>query len=415
MIEVNLHTLPNGLRVAHSPEPQGAMAVVDILYDTGARDEKPTRTGLAHLFEHLMFGGSINAPSYDNALEAAGGNSNASTSCDFTEFYAYLPAQNIETAFFLESDRMTCPELGPKAIDVQKHVVIEEFKQVCLNQPYGRAMHELRAMLYPSHPYRWPAIGLEPEHVASVTEADVKDWHAEHYSPDRAVLSVVGNISAERVFALAEKWFGDIPPCPAPKPRALVDDPWPTALQVKTLRENVPYPAIFMAYRMDPYGHRGYFAADAITDILSAGKSSRMYQRLMMGSDLFAMAQASISGSEHSGMLLVSATLTQDSDQAIDHAMRMLMAECEQLAEPGNVSPYELELTKNRFESTFTLENVNVISRAQTIALAVLHGEDANQCVPRYRSLTLDDISSTARRLFIDHKPAAVIYRPVKQ
>lgn len=413
MIEVSVFTLANGLRVAHSLEPQGALAVVDILYDTGARDERPHLTGIAHLSEHLMFGGSANVPSYDNALEYAGGTSNASTGSDFTEFYAQLPVQNIETAFFLESDRMAAPDLSQKALDVQRHVVIEEFKQVCLNRPYGRVMHELRPMLYPSHPYRWPVIGIEPDHIAHVTAEDAHAWHSAHYSPDKAVLSVVGNISAERVLEMAEKWFGHIP-ASSPEPRRLADDPWPASLQIKEIRDNVPHTAIFMAYRMDPYGERGYFAADAITDILSAGKSSRMYQRLMMGTDLFSMAQASITGSEHSGMLLLAAYLNKDTDDEVKRAVETLMAECEQLAEPGNVTAYELERTKNRYESTFVFENVNTISRAQNIALAVMHGEDINDCVPRYRSLSLDDISSTASRLFIDHKPAVVIYRPNK-
>lgn len=413
MIEVSLHTLSNGLRVAHSLEPQSAMAVVDILYDTGARDESPDLTGIAHLFEHLMFGGSANVPSYDNALENAGGSSNASTGNDFTEFFALIPMQNIETAFFLESDRMASPDLSQHALDVQQHVVIEEFKQVCLNRPYGTMMHTMRPMLYPSHPYRWPVIGVEPDHIARVTVADARAWHSAHYSPDKAVLSVVGNIPAERVFEMAERWFGHIPPCHS-QPRALVDDPWPTKLQIKTVYSSTPNPAVFMSYRMDPYGHRGYYAADAITDILSAGRSSRMYQRLMMGTDLFTLAQASITGSEHSGMLHIAAVLLDDSDQAIDRAISLLMAECEQLAIPGNVTPYELERTKNRYESTFVFDNVNIISRAQNVALAVMHGEDVNDSVPRYRSLTLDDISSTARRLFIDHKPAAVVFRPNK-
>lgn len=414
MIEVTTQTLPNGLRVAHCLEPQSAMAVVDILYDTGARDERADLTGIAHLFEHLMFGGSANVPSYDNALERAAGTSNASTGSDFTEFYAQLPVQNIETAFYLESDRMASPDLSRHALDVQQHVVIEEFKQVCLNRPYGQAMHLLRPMLYTSHPYRWPVIGIEPEHIARVSCADARAWHTTHYSPDKAVLSVVGNISAERVFEMAERWFGHIPPGPS-HTRSLPDEAWPTDLQIKTVRDNVPYPAIFMAYRMDPYGQRGYFAADAITDILSAGKSARLYQRLMMGTDLFSMAQASITGSEHSGLLLLSAFLNDSSDRAVERALHMLMAECEQLATPGNITPYELERTKNRYESTFVFDNVNTISRAQNIALAVMHGEDVNQCVPRYRSLTLDDISSAARRLCVDHKPAAVIFLPSKQ
>lgn len=411
MIKYSTFTLGNGLKVAHCPDPHTSMAVVNLLYDTGSRDEDPALTGIAHLFEHLMFGGSANVDSFDNILEEAGGTSNASTSNDFTEFYDRLPVLNIETAFFLESDRMMALDLSEKALEVQQHVVIEEFKQTCLNRPYGRVMHELRPLLYGEHPYNWPVIGKTPEHIEKVRHDDAIKWHSMHYAPNNAVLSIVGDISLERTKELAEKWFGALP-CSPRQNRNIVDTPWPVQITQKTIYDNVPQTGIFIAYRMDAYGTNGYICADAITDILSAGKSSRFYQRLMMGSDLFTFASASISGSEHSGMLIVVANVSREDDEAIDKAKEMLLEECRQLALPGNVTDYELERTKNRYESTFALENVSTLRRAQNIAMAVMHGEDLNDNVTRYRALTLNDIAATAQKIFIEHAPAIVVCRP---
>lgn len=414
MISYSTFTLSNGLRVAHSLDPHTSIAVVNLLYDTGSRDEDPELTGMAHLFEHLMFGGSANVDSFDNILEEAGGTSNASTSNDFTEFYDRLPVQNIETAFFLESDRMMALDLSEKALEVQQHVVIEEFKQTCLNRPYGRVMHELRPLLYGKHPYSWPVIGKMPEHIEKVKREDATKWHSMHYAPNNAVLSIVGNITLERTKELAEKWFGHLP-SPARTARTLPEAPWPLHTMQKTIYDNVPQTGIFIAYRMDSYGTKGYIAADAITDILSAGKSSRFYQRLMMGSDLFTFASASISGSEHSGMVIIVANVACEEEEAINRAKDMLLEECRQLAMPGNVTDYELERTKNRYESTFALENVSTLRRAQNIAMAVMHGENLNDNVPCYRALTLTDIAETAHRIFVEHEPAIVICRPGKQ
>ena len=405
--------LDNGLRVVHNYDPFSAMAVVNVLYDTGARDENPELTGMAHLFEHLMFGGSVNVPSFDSVLELAGGTNNASTGNDFTNFYDQLPAQNIETAFYLESDRMLGLAFSDKALEVQRQVVVEEFKQVCLNRPYGCLMHHLRPMLYDQHPYRWPVIGKETGHIEKVTQDDVRHWFYSHYAPNNAILSVCGNVTADRVRELAEKWFGPIPRRDVEK-RHLADDPWPTAITRKTVEENVPQTVVTVAYRMDPYGTKGYVAADAITDILSAGKSSRFNQRLVLGCDLFTGADASITGSEHSGMVIMQGYLAKDDDETIAEAERMLIEQAQQLAEEGNISEYELERTKNRFESTFTLDNVNLIMRAYNLATATYHREDVNDNLRRYRALTIDDIASTARHLFVDHAPAVLVHKPAR-
>lgn len=414
MVNCDYFTLDNGLRVVHNYNPQTAMAVVNVLYDVGARDEDADHTGMAHLFEHLMFGGSANVASFDSALEMAGGKNNAFTGNDFTVFYDVVPAQNVETAFYLESDRMLALAFSDKALEVQRHVVVEEFKQVCLNRPYGKLMHYMRPLLFGSHPYSWPVIGIKPEHIEQVTQADVRKWFYSHYAPNNAVLAVTGNVPPERVRELAEKWFGPIPRRDIAV-RDIADTPWPSGdAVVKTVRDNVPQPLIAVAYRMAAYGERGYLAADAITDILSAGKSARFFQRLVMGSDLFATADAFISGSQHSGFLMLSATLNDDSDDAITRAKDMLIEQARQLAEHGNVSQYELERSKNRYESNFTFENVNLVNLAQTLCQCVYNHEDINEVVSKYRALTLSDITDTAKEVFIDHAPAIVVYRPLQ-
>lgn len=414
MIPFNTFTLNNGLRVVHSYDPESAMVVINTLYDTGSRDENPQLTGIAHLFEHLMFGGSLNVPSFDQQMELAGGQNNASTGNDFTNFYEIVPSQNAEMAFYLESDRMLQLAFSQKGLNVQKNVVVEEFKEVCLNRPYGKLMHHLRPLLYKEHPYRWPVIGLEPGHIEKVTLEDVRKWFYSHYAPNNAIISVVGNITLEHTHELIEKWYGSIPNRHV-ETRKLIDDPWPCEPVREVVYDNVPQTAIAIGFRMDEYGTKGYFAADAITDILAAGQSSRFFQRLVMGTNLFTQAEASISGSVHSGFLLLHAMISRDDDETIKQAEEMMLNQVKQLAQVGNVSEYELERTKNRYESTFTFENVSLLSRAYNLAQSIYHKEDINENVLRYRSLTLEDITATARKLFVHHAPSIVIYRPNPQ
>ena len=415
MIDYRTFTLDNGLRVAHSCDPQTAMTAVNILYDTGARDEAPGLTGIAHLFEHLMFGGSANVRDYSGEIEAAGGMDNAWTSNDFTNFYEVLPAQNIETAFWLESDRMLAPSLDEKTLSVQRQVVIEEFKQQCLNRPYGDLAHYLRRMLYgDSHPYAWPVIGKTPEHVASVTPDDARRWFFDHYGPDNAVLAVTGNVAFEKVEELAHKWFGPIPRRNIAR-RSLPTPEFPIADVVERVSGDVPQTAIAIAFPMAAYGNKDYFVADTITDLLSAGRSSRFYRNLLMGgSGLFSEVDASISGSEHEGFMIFNAKLNDGSDAAVEKAIAMMMAEARALAVTGGVSEYELERCMNRFESTFNFSNMGYQSRAANLAMSLYHGEDINSTVERQRRTTCGDISRVAEELFIGKPSATLIYSPAK-
>lgn len=413
MIEINRITLPNGLRVVHSRAPQTAMVAMNVLYDTGARDESPGLTGMAHLFEHLMFGGSVNIPSYDNEIEAAGGVDNAWTSNDFTNFYDVVPAQNIETLFHLESDRMLGLSFSDRALEVQRQVVIEEFKERCLNTPYGDTFHHLRPLLYGTHPYSWPVIGKEPDHIARVTNDDVREWFYAHYAPDNAVVSVVGNVSFNRVRELAIRWFGDIPRRKVA--RRHIGDVHPISGPLtKEVRGDVPQTAITIAFLMDPYGTRGYIAADAITDILAAGRSARFFRNLVMGTSMFSEADASISGNEHNGFLMLNGRLNDGSDGTVHSAIAAMMAEARRIATPGEVTAYELERIRNRYESDFTFSNMNYVSKAQTLAMAEYHGEDINDTVSRYRSISSDEITKVANDIFINSFPVTLIYRPEK-
>lgn len=413
MISFETIRLDNGLTVISNRDPHTAMTAVNVLYDTGSRDEKRHLTGVAHLFEHVMFGGSANVADYSAAIEAAGGSDNAWTSNDFTNFYETLPAANIETAFWLESDRMLAPSLSEEVLDVQRRVVIEEFKQQCLNRPYGDLGHHLRRLLYDSaHPYSWPVIGIEPSHIANITRDDARNWFFNHYGPDNAVLAVSGNIGHNKVFALAEKWFGDIPRRNIAQ-RKLPDPGFPTADIIERVSGPVPATAVVVAFPMAAYGSRAYFAADTITDILSAGRSSRLYRDLIIGGDgLFSEVDASISGSQHEGFLMLNARLTDNSDSAAMRARQLMLERAAQLAVPGNVSRYELDKTFNRFESLFNFSNMGYQTKAASLAMAALLGEDINDTVARQRATTLDDIAATADTIFNRTPSVTVIYTP---
>lgn len=413
-IPVKRHTLANGLRVVHSYDPTTAMAAVDVLYNVGSRDESRSLTGMAHLFEHLMFGGSANVPSFDGELESAGGKSNAWTSNDFTNFYDVLPAQNIETAFHLESDRMLRLDFSERSLEVQRGVVIEEFKQTCLNRPYGDISHHLRRLAYAAnHPYSWPTIGLEPEHIAKVTLADVERWFYSHYAPDNAILSVAGSISFEKTVELAERWFADIP-ARSVAPRRLPDEGFPTADVVETVEADVPQTMIVMAFPMDSYGTARYHGADTVTDILSAGRASRFMRRLLFGesSGLFAAADASIIGSEHRGLLLLTARLTDSSEGAAEKARAMLLEQARALAVASDISEHEFGRTLNNFEATFRFSNLGYLAKATNLALAEFHGEDINRTIEERRRLTRAAVAAEAERLFYHTPFVTLIYRP---
>ena len=274
MIQVNRHTLANGLRIVHNEDNSTQMVALNILYDVGARDEDPAHTGFAHLFEHLMFGGSVNVPDYDTPVQNAGGENNAWTNNDITNYYITLPYQNVETGFWLESDRMLSLDFSPRSLEVQRQVVIEEFKQRNLNQPYGDASHLLREMAYQTHPYRWPTIGKEISHIANATLEEVKDFFFRFYAPNNAILAVTGHISVDETVRLAEKWFGSIPSRDV-RVRKLPEETLQTSIRRMTVERPVPVDALYMAFHMCNRHHADYYVYDMITDVLSSGRSSR--------------------------------------------------------------------------------------------------------------------------------------------
>lgn len=415
-VEVSRFTLANGLRVVHSYDPSTAMVAVDVLYDTGARDEERHLTGMAHLFEHLMFGGSVNVPDFDAEIEGAGGSDNAWTSNDFTNFYDTLPAQNVETAFHLESDRMLALAFDPRSLEVQRHVVIEEFKQQCLNRPYGDLGHHLRRILYGGrHPYSWPTIGLEPEHIARVTSDDVRRWFYSHYAPNNAVVAVCGNVTLERTRELAEKWFGGIPRREI-APRQLPEPQFPAGDVITTVCGPVPATAIAIAFPMEAYGTQGYLAADILTDILAAGNASRLYRRLIAANaadGLFASADASISGSEHEGMLMFNAKLTRNSEADAMLARQMMIDIAGEMTLDGNITEREIQRTANRFEAAFRFNNLSYLGKATELALAEIHGEDINDRTEERRRISPGTLTSYARKIF-GTPSATVVYRPAE-
>ncbi len=410
MIKVNKFTLDNGLRVVHNYDGTTAMVAVDILYGVGARNEDPSLTGLAHLFEHLMFGGSVNIPDFDAQIEQAGGKNNAWTSNDFTNFYDIVPAQNIETAFWLESDRMLSLAFSDRALEVQRSVVIEEFKQQCLNQPYGDESHRLREMVYRTHPYAWPVIGKEPSHIERVTQDDVRRFFAANYGPDNAVLAVSGNVEFGRVRELAEKWFGPIPRRGIER-RPLPREPEQTAPRFAEATGHVPATDIVVAYRMDGYGTEQYFAADLITDLLANGTSSRFYRRLLMGTELFSSVDASITGSEDPGMLMLTARLRSGGEDAEREAIAAINAEIG-LLKDGDAGEREITRAINRMESARMFEHLSYMAKAQSLALAEYHGEDINTVIDRYRALTPESIARHSRDIFNPDSSSTLIYRP---
>ena len=412
MIEYNTFTLPNGLRIVHNYDSATAMVALNVMYDVGARDENPELTGLAHLFEHLMFGGSVNIPDFDGAIENAGGMNNAWTSNDYTNFYDIVPAHNAETAFWVESDRMLALAFSDKALEVQRHVVIEEFKQTCLNRPYGDMSHHLRAMLYKVHPYRYPVIGKEISHIEKVTQDDVREFFYSHYAPNNAVLSVSGSITFEETIRLAEKWFGPIPRREI-SPRNYQSEPMQTDERWAEASGNVPQVAVVRAFKMPAYGEKNYIECDIITDLLASGRSSRFYRNLLMKTGLFTEVDASIIGSDEPGFMMFNAKLTGEDDASVEKSIEAMMGEAQKLID-GDVSEYELTRTINRFESNFLFSSMGFMAKAQSLANHEMHGEDINGIVERYRSVTTDDIARVAREIFNPQHTSTLVYRPQK-
>ena len=398
MIRFEKFVLQNGLRVIVHQDTSTPMAVMNIMYDVGARDEDPERTGFAHLFEHLMFGGSINIPSYDTPLQMAGGENNAYTSNDITNYYIQLPAENLETAFWLESDRMLSLAFGEKSLDVQRKVVCEEFKEHYLNKPYGDVWHKMRELAYKVHPYRWMTIGKELSHIETAKLDDVKNFFFKHYRPNNAILVVAGNVTVEKVKELAEKWFADIP-AGEKNVRKLPQEPPQTEARKLEVKAEVPLDAFYKCWHIYPRNDKRYYIADLITEVLSGGGSSRLFQSLVKEKKLFSAVECYHSGSLDAGTLVIEGKLVkgikmEDAEKAVEAELEKMRTE--------KVTTTELQKVKNKVESLIAFEDMSLTNRANSLAFYELLGdaEQMNHELEKYNIVTAEDILNESRIIF---------------
>ena len=395
---LNKVTLTNGLRILHIPVEDSQMVYVNLLYGVGARNEEYEHTGLAHLLEHLMFEGTKAVPSFDEPLENAGGENNAYTNNDVTNYYISLPRQNAELAFWMESDRMCNITFEKSKVDVQRQVVMEEFKQTTLNKPYGDVSMILRAMAFKKHPYRWSTIGRKLSHIADVPVSVIRKFYKKHYAPDNAVLAVVGNIQFEQVIEWSNKWFGNIPAKGVVK-TALPVEPRQTRQRRKVVRRNVPENALYMGFHMGGRLDADYYPCDVISDVLSNGYSGRLLLRLVREQKLFSKIDAFISGSEDAGMFWIYSRVAPDvtmkeAEDAIWNELELLKTEL--------VPQEELEKVRNRFESEYTFRNIGGENFGNNLALACWRGNlDSHLREPElYSAVTADTLRTTAKELF---------------
>jgi len=398
MIQFEKFTLDNGLRVIVHQDLSTPMAVLNIMYDVGARDEDPERTGFAHLFEHLMFGGSINVPNYDEPLQMAGGENNAYTTNDLTNYYIQLPTDNLETAFWLESDRMLSLAFDEKSLETQRKVVCEEFKEHYLTKPYGDVWHKMRELAYKTHPYRWMTIGKELSHIENATLEDVKGFFFKHYRPVNAVMCVAGNVTVERVKELAEKWFGDIPSGEKYK-RNLPQEPVQNEERKQVIKAKVPLDALYKTWHMPSRLDRRYYIVDLLTDILGGGGSSRLYQALVKEKQLFSNIQCFHFGSTENGLLAIDGKLVkgvkiEEAEQAVENVLEQMKQEV--------VMEIELQKVKNKTESMIVFEDMSVMSRATSLAYYETLGDAAwmNFELEKYNTVTTQDILEESRNIF---------------
>ncbi|WP_276367719.1 pitrilysin family protein [Chryseolinea sp. H1M3-3] len=411
MVAFKEFELENGLRVIVHEDPTVQIAVMNILYDVGSRDEHAEKTGFAHLFEHLMFGGSQNIPNYDEPLQRVGGENNAFTNTDITNYYLTLPASNIETGFWLESDRMMSLSFDPKVLEVQRKVVIEEFKQRYLNQPYGDVWLKLRPLAYQVHPYQWATIGKEISHIENATMEDVRAFFFKHYVPDNAILVVAGNVTVGQIKALSEKWFGPIPR--GKKQRSLPLEPPQNKKRFLEVKANVPANAFYKAWHMPGRFHEDYYAIDLLSDLLGRGQSSRLFQKLVKEKEIFTSISSFVMGTLDPGLLVVSGRLTDGIELPI--AEEEVEKVIEELRRNGTIDE-ELSKVKNQAESMLEFSEVEVINRAMNLAFAKLSGDAnlVNTEAKKIEGVTAVDINRVSNQIFREENASVLYYQAQK-
>jgi len=409
MLKFERFTLENGLKVLVHQDHATPMAAMNILYDVGARDEDPERTGFAHLFEHLMFGGSVNIPEYDEPLQMAGGENNAYTTNDITNYYIQLPLQNLETAFWLESDRMLSLAFSEKSLDVQRKVVSEEFKEHYLNQPYGDAWHHIRQMAYKKHPYQWMTIGLNLKHIEDAKLEDVKAFFFKHYTPTNAIMCVAGNVTVEQVKQLAEKWFGPIP-SGEKYIRQLPAEPAQQQARMETNYSDVPLDALYKTWHIAGRLNAPYYATDLITEIMGNGYASRLYQRLVKEEQLFSNISCYHTGSLDPGLLVVEGKVREGitletANEAVEREIKILVAE--------GVTEDELQKAKNKIEAMISFEDMTLLSRANNLAFYELLGDAAliNEEWNKYQAVSAKFLQETAADIFRLENSSTLFYK----
>lgn len=409
MIPYSSFVLGNGLKVLVHEDPTVQIAVMNILYDVGSRDERPDKTGFAHLFEHLMFGGSVNIPSYDEPLQRVGGENNAFTNTDITNYYLTVPAANIETGFWLESDRMLSLSFDPQVLDVQRKVVIEEFKQRYLNQPYGDVWLKLRPLVYKTHSYQWATIGKEVSHIENATMDDVREFFFRFYIPNNAILVVAGNVTVDQVKGLSEKWFGPIPAGKKPE-RRIQSEPLQMGKRTLEVKAKVPANALYKAYHMPERFDDDFYASDLLSDILSRGNSSRLYHTLVQQKEIFTSISSFTMGSIDPGLIVINGrvkdgTSLTDAEREVDLILNEIMNH--------GVTEEELIKVKNQAIATIEFGEVEVINRAMNLAFAALSGnaELVNQEEHKIQAVTTADVQRMANQIFNESNASVMYYQ----
>lgn len=409
MIDFDSFKLANGLQVLVHEDPSVQIAVMNILYDVGSRDERSDKTGFAHLFEHLMFGGSLNIPSYDEPLQRVGGENNAFTNTDITNYYLTVPSDNLETGFWLESDRMLSLSFDPNVLEVQRKVVIEEFKQRYLNQPYGDVWLKLRPLAYQVHPYQWATIGKEISHIEEATMTDVKDFFYSHYLPNNAVLVVAGNVKRDQVEQLAEKWFGPIPSGKIPK-RNLPTEPTQREKRMLEVEADVPAEALYKTFHMPGRFHSDFHAADLASDVLGRGDSSRLYQKLVKEKQVFNSVSAFTMGTIDPGLIVINGRVKEnvsllDAEKELDEAIADFIDK--------GVTDLELEKVKNQALSTLEFGEVEVLNRAMSLAFSSLSGDAGlvNREVELINKINAEDINRMGKEILRADNSSVMYYR----
>jgi zinc protease len=398
MINYKRFSLENGLRVLVHEDKSTPLIAMNILYDVGSRDEDPSMTGLAHLFEHLMFGGSVNIPDFDTPLQLVGGENNAFTNNDITNYYLTIPSENIETGFWLESDRMLELDFSQKNLDTQKSVVTEEFNQRYLNQPYGDALLKLRPLAYKVHPYRWPTIGMDMAQIRSANLEQIKKFFFSHYAPNNAILALTGNIDYDLAYRLTQKWFGPIENRPV-KSRNLPSEPEQTVERILTIENDVPSTALYKVWHIGARNSRDFYTLDLITDLLAGGESGRLHTKLVREKKLFSEINAYITADIDPGLIFVQGKLMKGVD--IQNANNSVNEVINSLLNNEGIDE-EIEKVKNKFESSTVFSNTSILNKAANLSFFELLGDPGliNNEVESYRSITYEMITEAVKKYF---------------